>query len=160
MIFSHDIATDTEKAEPIINWQHGTVVMISLALACFFSSLFLTAFITTGNDIRGFWVLVLGWVGLLIFQFAWFANPVNLLALLLLNKHPFVALILSLIAVLIASQTFYFHEIPTELYDKKIYIKELGLGFYVWYLSQILILIGVTFELIRTKNLIKSGLRK
>ncbi len=147
MILSQNILKKTTK--PVVTWTHATVVMVSLGLACFFASLFLTVFFTTGEDIQGFWVLLIGWIGLVIFQFAWYANLLNLLSLLLLNQRPYISLFLSGIALLIATQTFLFFEIPVGLQNSKIYIKELGLGFYLWYLSQAIFLVATITELIK-----------
>ncbi len=150
MILSQNILKKTTK--PVVPWTHATVVMVSLGLACFFASLFLTVFFTTGEDIQGFWVLLIGWIGLVIFQFAWYANLLNLLALLLLKQRPYISLFLSGIALLIATQTFLFFEIPVGLQNSKIYIKELGLGFYLWYLSQAIFLVATITELIKKRK--------
>jgi len=150
MIFNQNILK--EAPEPEVTWTHVTVVMVSLGLACFFASLFQTAFFTSGEDIQGFWVLLIGWIGLVIFQFAWFANPLNLLALLLLKQRPYVSLFLSGIALLLATQTFLFFEIPVGLQNSKVYIKELGLGFYLWYLSQAIFLMAIITEVIKKER--------
>lgn len=127
-------------------------LLIAIGLSCFFISLFQTSLFTSGEEIRGYWVLTIGWIGLVIFQFAWFANPLNLLAFLLLSQQPRVSLLLSFLAFLLASQTFSFAEIPIGLNQDKIYIKELGLGFYFWYLAQGLFLISIFVEVIRRKH--------
>ena len=111
-----------------------------IALMCFSISLFLPVFFTSAEDIYGFWVLVTGWMGLAFFQVAWYANPLNLLVLLLVNEHPRIAFLLSLLALLVASCSFLFYEIPTGINYEKVFIQELGLGFYFWYIAHILIL--------------------
>ena len=126
----------------------GTKVIICTALFLFASSLMLTSLFTSGDDIRGYWLLIMGWAGLIIFQFSWFANPINLLALLLLQQQPKLALLLSFVALIFASQSFFLSEIPTGIRHGKIFIKEFGLGFYLWYLSQSLFFLGILVEVI------------
>jgi hypothetical protein len=109
-------------------------------------SLLLTSLFTSSDDIQGIWILLIGWMGLIIFQLSWFANPLNLLALLLVSKRPTLALLLSILAVFLASQTLSLSEIPIGLNNEKIHIKEMGLGFYFWYLSQGLFLTGIAIE--------------
>ena len=130
----------------------STRLIVYAGLAFFLLSLLFTSLFTSGKDIQGYWILAIGWIGLIIFQFSWFANPLNLLALLLVNQRPVVALILSTTAFLLASQTFVFVEIPIGTGSGKIYIKELGLGFYIWYLAQGLFLLGIFVEVFSHKN--------
>ena len=141
-----------EQNYAVNNWKKETVILVSLGLSFFFSSLLLTVFFTTGDNIQGFWVLLIGWMGILIFQFSWLANPLNLLALLLLKKHPYISALLTTVALLLATQTFYFFEIPIGLKDKKIFIKELGLGFYLWYAAQIIFMVAIYFEAYKNKK--------
>ena len=84
-------------------------ILIFLALVCFVLSLFLPTFFTSAEDIYGFWVLITGWMGLVILQLAWFANPLNLLALLLANKRPRIAFLLGLLALALVSNSFVFY---------------------------------------------------
>jgi len=129
-----------------------TRLIVYAGLVFFLFSLLFTSLFTSGEDIQGYWILALGWIGLIIFQFSWFANPLNLLALLLVNQRPVVALLLSTTAFILASQTFIFIEIPTGTSSGKIHIKELGLGFYIWYLAQGLFLLGILIEVFSHKK--------
>jgi len=137
---------------PIAKCCLATRVLVYLGLLCFVVSLFQTVLFTSGDDIQGYWVFILGWMGIVIFQLSWFANPLNLLALLLLLKRPRLSFLLSILAFVLASQTLSFSEIPIGLHANKIYIKELGLGFYFWYLSQGLILLSICIELVLKIN--------
>jgi len=134
-----------------------TKLIIYTGLILFVLSLLLTSFFTSGEDIRGYWILILGWIGLIIFQYSWFANPLNLLSLLLVNQRPKLALLLSAVAFLLASQAFIFSEIPSGTSSGKIYIKEFGLGLYVWYLAQGLFLMGM-FMAVLNRRKKKRGL--
>lgn len=124
----------------------------------FIISLFLSTFFTSDGTVIGGWVFLLGWIGIVIFQFAWYANPLNLLSFLIFESQPRLSLLLSLLALVIATEAFLFYEIPTGLFSgvnqEKLFINEFGLGFYCWYLSQILFL----FSLI-SKYLINKGNR-
>lgn len=115
-------------------------ILLATGMFFFVLSLFLHVFFTTGEDIRGVWVLLTGWLGFVIFQFAWFANPLSLLAILVMKTRPVVALLLSILAVVFASEIFLFNEIPAVSGGEKIYIKEFGLGAYFWYIAQWLFL--------------------
>ena len=121
-------------------------VFIFIGVFFYLLSLPLVSLFTSGEDIQGFWMLLIGWMGIVILQLSWFANPLNLLALLLLTRRPLLALFLSLIAFLLASQAFGFSEIPAGLNHEKLFVKDMGLGFYFWYISHVLFLIGILIE--------------
>jgi len=118
-------------------------IFIFMGLACFAASLFMPVFFTSGEDIYGYWVLITGWIGLVFIQFAWFANPINLLALLVAHGNPRISLLLSFLALMLASGAFPFQEIPTGINYEKIFIKEFGIGFYVWYAAQVFFLLAL-----------------
>jgi hypothetical protein len=111
-------------------------------------SLFVPALYTSAEDIRGFWILITGWMGLFFFQLAWYANPLNILAFLLVLRHPRLSVLLSLVALFLASETFLFYEIPTGINQEKLYITELGLGFYFWYFAQVMFFITLMMKLL------------
>lgn len=115
-------------------------------LTCLVASLSQVAFFTSESEIHGYWILIMGWMGMIFFQLSWFANPLNLLALLLLTHKPKTSLLIGVIAVILATQSFQFTEIPVGLDHQKIYITELGLGFYLWLLSHCLFLIYILIE--------------
>ncbi len=121
-------------------------LLLYSGITLFIISLFFNVFFTNSDDISGIWILLMGWLGFIIFQFAWYANPLSLLAILLMKKRPVVAVLLSLLAVIVASGTFIFNEIPAASGNEKIYIKELGLGAYIWYASHWLILYAMVFN--------------
>ena len=113
-----------------------SVCLLIAAILCFILSLFNTVFFTSGGDISGFWVLLIGWLGFVIFQFAWYAGPLSFLAVLTMNRRPLFALLLSIAAVTLATESFIFNEIPAASGSAKIFIREFGLGFYFWYGAQ------------------------
>ena len=104
-------------------------------------------FFTSGEDITGYWVLITGWIGVIFIQLAWYANPINLLALLLAREQPRIALLLSLLAFVIALGALLIYEIPTGINYEKIFIKEFGLGLYLWLAAHALVMLALLFNL-------------
>lgn len=119
------------------------VFVLSVGISLFFVSLFCSAFYTNNEILKGYWILSLGWLGLFFFQLAWLANPLNLIAILLIKQNPFVSFLLSGLALLLATQSFLLFELPTGIQQEKIFIKELGGGFYLWYLANCLFLLAI-----------------
>ncbi len=130
--------------------------LLYVAVLSYTVSLFSTVFFTTGEDITGFWVLITGWLGFIIFQFAWFANPLSVLAILIKKKRPIMALLLCVLAVVLASMGFIFNEIPAAKGAEKIFIKEYGLGFYFWYAAQWFLLYSVILYVL-SRGIKKAG---
>lgn len=106
-------------------------------------SLTQVAFYTTQGAVMGYWVLVTGWLGFALFQFAWYANLLQLLGVLLMQRTPNRAMALAVAAVLLAGQAFWFEEIPGQ--QANMQIVQLGAGFWLWYVSMVLITLGVIF---------------
>lgn len=129
-------------------WEITSKLLIIAGLVCFSLSLYYVALFTSGDDLFGIWILLIGWIGIIVFQLSWFANPLNLLALLLLSTKPKLSLLLTLIAFLFASQSFFFSEIPIGLNQEKIFIQEFGIGFYLWYVANVFFVIAILIETI------------
>ena len=91
----------------------------------------------------GYWVLVSGWLGVVTFQFSWFANPLILLSVLWMYRYPIRATLIAASAVLLATQAFWFSSIPGKYENMSII--NMGVGFWLWYASLILICMGVVF---------------
>ncbi|PID47139.1 MAG: hypothetical protein CSB47_00990 [Proteobacteria bacterium] len=109
-----------------------SILFLLTAAALFCVAMVDTVYVTTEQAIRGYWIFVTGWLGFLIFQFAWYANPLTLMALLLMRRHPWWALLCSILALIAMSQAFLFQEIPTDTLGNTIQILSRGLGFYCW----------------------------
>ncbi|HMT92259.1 hypothetical protein [uncultured Thiothrix sp.] len=99
------------------------------------------SFYTSQGPVEGYWVFATGWMGFTIFQFAWYANLLMLLGITLMYSSPLWGSILSSLAVLVATQAFWFNSIPTGEVD--IPIIQLGQGFWCWYGSITLLGLGV-----------------
>ncbi len=100
-------------------------------------------FYTTDGTVMGYWVFATGWMGFTLFQFAWYANILALLGVLLMYKHPNRAMLCVVVGVLLAGQAFWFDAIPTE--TRSTQIVSLGLGFWLWFSSMVLITLSVIF---------------
>ncbi len=107
-----------------------------------------TVFVTTERAVQGYWIMLVGWMGFMIFQFAWFANPLALLSLLLIRKHPWWALATSILSLLCLSQAFLFSEIPTDTSGQSIAVVSRGIGFYCWVGSIACVFYGTIMMLI------------
>ena len=127
------------------------IILVVLAFGLFFLSLFEPVFITDDKVIKGYWVFAMGWMGFVIFQFAWYANLLSLLAILLMFSRAGTAFLLSLLALLLASQSFMFDEIPAGSSDKSIAITGDDIGLYLWIGAHCAVLYAVIMMLIRKK---------
>lgn len=107
-------------------------------------SLTQVVFYTSEDNVMGIWVLLTGWMGFAMFQFAWYANLLALLGLLLMYRQPNRAMALAVAAVLLAGQAFWFDTIPNE--TSSVPVLDLGLGFWFWYASMVLITLGIIFD--------------
>lgn len=106
-------------------------------------SLSQVVFYTTNGVVMGYWVLVTGWLGFALFQFAWYANLLGLLGVLLMQQQPNRAIALAVVGVFLAGQAFWFEDIPGR--HVSMHIVQLGAGFWLWYASMVLIALGVIF---------------
>ena len=124
------------------------MLLVVLAFVLFFLSLFEPVFITEDKVIKGYWILAMGWMGFIIFQFAWYANLLSLLAILLMTKRTIVAFVLSLLALLVSTESFLFDEIPSDG-GKNITIIDNDIGLYLWIGAHCAVLYAVILMLIR-----------
>ena len=119
--------------------------ILIVAIGLFISSLFFPVFITQTHDIQGYWVLAMGWLGFINFQFAWYATPFTILAIYVSKTSPQSGLFLSIIAIIIASEAFLFTEVPFGKSDK---VLDYSLGFYLWYLCFYLVSFSILLNLV------------
>ena len=124
------------------------MLLVVLAFILFFLSLFEPVFITEDKAIKGYWILAMGWLGFVIFQFAWYANLLSLLAILLMTKRAVLAFILSLFALLVSTESFLFDEIPSGK-GENIAIVDNDIGLYLWIGAHCAVLYAVILMLIR-----------
>lgn len=127
------------------------LTLVGLALFLFFISLFEPVFITEDEVVKGYWIFAMGWMGFAIFQFAWYANLLSFLAVLLMFKHPLYAFLLSLFSLLLAAESFLFDEIPLGTSKGNIAIIDNDIGLYLWIGAHCAVLYAVVLMLIRKK---------
>jgi hypothetical protein len=107
------------------------------------ASLIQVAFYTTQGPVMGYWVFATGWLGFSLFQFAWYANLLILMAVLMMSHYPNRAMTMAVLAVLVGGHAFWFESIPSQ--GTTMHILRLGIGFWLWYASIILMALGVIF---------------
>jgi hypothetical protein len=85
----------------------------------------------------GYRILLMGFLGVLVGQFAWFANPLMLLALLLSTfKKRLASMILSVSSIALGLQSYVLEAVPFNESsmdsDNLNFVDHLGRGFYLW----------------------------
>ncbi len=129
----------------------SAITLIGLGAFLFLVSLFEPVFITETHSIKGYWILAIGWMGFAIFQFAWYANLLSLLVILLMFKHPLRAFLLALFSLLLAADSFLFDQIPFGNGKENIAIIANDIGLYLWIGAHCAILYAAILLLIRHK---------
>lgn len=142
-----DIATPTARRslrEPI------SALALFIGGLAWIAAFWFPSFYTSQGPVEGYWVFATGWMGFAIFQFAWYANLLMLLGIILMYSSPLWGSALAGLAMLVATQAFWFNSIPTGEVD--VPILQLGQGFWCWYGSMILLGLGVFFGSEQTES--------
>lgn len=118
------------------------IVCIAVAWVAFMYSLQLPAFLLEGGrTMSGLTVLGYGWWGPLMFQFAWFANPLFAAgSILILSREYSLAALFSSGATLIALQSY----MVTEIYEHEGFatpVLGLGSAFSLWLAALLIVAI-------------------
>ena len=119
-----------------ISSQPYKVLCFVLTVGLFVYSLYLPALVFDAEDsLSGLDVLSWGWWGTLTFDFAWYANPIYIVALVFFLKDKFKeSSRLALVAIGLGMLSFF----ATQWWFHEGYgtpIESLGLAFYVWLTS-------------------------
>lgn len=124
---------------------HVSVASIALFLGglLWIAAFWLPVFETEQRDIAGYWVFLTGWMGFVVFQFAWYANLLLLIAVILMYSAPVKATLCAALGLLIATQAFWFDVLPET--TNSIAIIARGPGFWLWYGGIFLMSVGVFF---------------
>lgn len=133
-----DIATPTTRRslrDPI-----SALALFAGGLA-WIAAFWFPVFYTNQGPVEGYWVFATGWMGFAVFQFAWYANLLMLLGIIMMYSSPLWGSILAGFGVLVATQAFWFNSIPTG--EVNMPILQLGQGFWYWYGSMVLLGVGV-----------------
>lgn len=123
--------------------------LVFISFILYIVSLFLTAAMAkNGEIVTGLYLLLFGWAGIIGGVIAWYANPLYVISIILLlfKKHK-VALILLVISVVIALQSFI--GIPMQNFYNS---GSPSTGFYVWELSFIILSIHALKMFLEEKN--------
>lgn len=125
--------------------RHFSVASIALFLGglLWIAAFWLPVFSTAERDIAGYWVFVSGWMGFVVLQFAWYANLLILIAVILMYSSPVRATVFAALALLVATQAFWFNALPETTQSVAITAK--GIGFWLWYAGIFLMSLGVFF---------------
>jgi hypothetical protein len=139
------------------------LVWLSLGLyliACFLPGLSFQAEAPHTGQVTysGGWLLVIGWLGLLAMQFAWLANPIVLLAWLLLSRYAagagrswaLAALIAGIAALVLSADTLtlFSYNVPARGDDMVPYrLEQVLAGTYFWWASQTTVALGALLSL-------------
>ena len=145
-------AIQLPKRPPTPVWIYlGQAAVLFVSLACYFLACVLPAlhFVNSGNGpdpMNGFNILMIGWMGVFVGQFAWFANPFILLSgIVFLFRQWLASILVILVGLAISLNTFtlFGQEIPAdEANVNKLSLVSLGPGYYLWIASMVVILGG------------------
>lgn len=131
-----------------------TAMALFLGGLLWVGSLWLPAFHTSQGDVLGYWLFITGWMGFAVFQFGWYANLIMLLGVLLMNHLPKRASLMALAGIVMATQAFWLHALPSD--SVKMEITGLAPGFWLWYLSMLLLGIGIMLGAEETRKMLKG----
>jgi hypothetical protein len=122
------------------------VSIVLFALACASPTLIFLRNGTSDETWAGYMVLLLGWLGPFIGQFAWYANPVLFVGMITFLVRQWVAtIVLIALSLLMAANTFllFFQGVPAdEAGVNMLTLQNLHIGFYLWIASILTIGIG------------------
>jgi hypothetical protein len=129
------------------------IVLTALSLILYLTACIAPALVFHHKDnpstvqlMSGLDCLVTGWLGVLIGQFAWFANPMLWLSMVaFFLRRLFIALFLVALSLFMATNTFllYTQEVPADEGGVNILIfQSPHLGFFLWVGSMLLISLG------------------
>ncbi|MEZ5537027.1 MAG: hypothetical protein R3F02_15570 [Thiolinea sp.] len=124
---------------------HFSVASIALFLGglLWVAAFWLPVFETEQRNIAGYWIFLTGWMGFAIFQFAWYANLLLLVAVILMYSSPIRATLFAALGLLVATQAFWFDALPET--TESVEIIGRGAGFWLWYAGIFLMSLGVFF---------------
>ena len=120
--------------------------VLATSIAAYVASLRLPALIFQQHEsLYGIEVLLWGWWGVLVLEFAWFANPAYLLAIAgCMGESPKLTKLASTVGLMLGLTSFHAKEWWFDEGSGTLIIG-LGPGFYVWMLSLCILLVGAFF---------------
>jgi hypothetical protein len=144
----------------IIRASHGYpafLLLFLLSILIFAASLMMPGFVTSSankhNDpMMGYEILALGGLGILVGQFAWYANMVFLVAVLVAmpGRQYRLGMILSAAAFFLGLHALQFKIIPGS--GPKVVITHYAIGFYLWELSFLVLFVYFLFMFMKRRT--------
>jgi hypothetical protein len=125
-----------------------------ISMGLFAISLLCDGFYVDGASPRawslGFGELIAGWYAALEGVYAWWANPLLLVAWITFrSKSPAVSTICTVAALLAMASFLLVHRIEVSEGGNSARITGYGIGFWIWILSGLVLLVGNTIRVIR-----------
>jgi hypothetical protein len=121
-------------------------ILLTAAAVAYVASLFLPGILTSSQALHGIYILWNGWMGPLVGEFAWYANPLFLLAAwLILRDRVNPARICAFLSLALGLTSFFAKEWWFNE-GSGTPIQSLDLGFYVWLLSLTLMAMASLFR--------------
>ena len=112
----------------------------------------------------GFTTLWMGWMGIFIGQFGWYANPfIFFSTILFIFRRWFLSILFTVLSLLISLSTLalFYQEIPgDEANVNKLHLVSLGPGYYLWIASMSMIGLGSVILWFATKQIKDSAAAK
>lgn len=129
-------------------------MILILSVTCYITSVFQIG-INTGSidrDYYGYHLVVAGWTGLFAGQFglAWLANPIYFFTLLLFFRRKVFNFLLAILLVVLALQFVRFQTVIVTGANESPFT--LGLGYYFWLTSFIILAIGAAINYFKPKS--------
>ena len=119
---------------------------IWLSLALYIACLFFDAYYlgVTREPNTSLNILLIGWMGFLMGNFCWFANMIYFAAIVLSFLREKANLIVAAAALLLALIFLFYKQIPVSEAPTYEVITGYGLGYFLWVLSMLVLLVGET----------------
>lgn len=138
----------------------GSLAVIAFSLFLFLLACATPAMVYDKQTDLGIQVLAVGWLGILLGQFAWYANLFWLLSLLLaFFRRWILTLAASMVATLIALDALSFFGATVPLDEASVntmVFKSYHVGFYLWMVSIVVVGIGAAVMWFVTRRLTRS----
>ena len=111
-------------------------LMACLLAGCWLLSQVLPVAVTNNEEVKGWTVLLSGWLGPFAGQFGWFANPVFAISIPLVAGGPRAARANGIAAaalLLLTASAFTWHDLQFDMGKEQ--IRSFGPGYYLWFLA-------------------------
>lgn len=122
-------------------------IFLYISIGLYIISLTQKSYCTTGvcEYFSGLLSLIFGWIGIFMLHapaLPWLANPILIIAWMIFKKKPKASLILSIISFLLMLSFLFFDEIIDNEAPTTAKITSYGLGYWLWVLSSLLLVVG------------------